>query len=110
MQKPPRYKRSQWMLWVALGGLTILFLYGCQETSSPTSKATTAPSASAAPTRKGGAQLWSETCARCHNLRPPTEFSNGEWSAIVHHMRVRADLTGEQQREILTFIQSANAQ
>lgn len=98
------------MLWVALAGLTTMLGYGCQESSAPAAKTTTVPSASAAPTRKGGAQLWSETCARCHNLRPPTEFSNAEWSAVVHHMRVRADLTGEQQREILTFLKSANAQ
>jgi hypothetical protein len=46
---------------------------------------------------------------RCHNLRPPTEFSNSEWQVIVHHMRVRADLTGDESDRILAFIKSANS-
>ncbi len=73
---------------------------GCQENSSakPTTMAAT----------KGGAQLWSDNCMRCHNLRPPTQFSNSEWQIIVHHMRIRGNLTGQEERDILAFIQSAN--
>ncbi|MCH7625216.1 MAG: hypothetical protein IIC83_04765 [Chloroflexi bacterium] len=56
----------------------------------------------------GGAQLWSENCVRCHNLRWPRERSDREWDLIVHHMRVRANLTAEEHRLILQFLQSAN--
>ncbi len=58
--------------------------------------------------RKGGAQLWSESCARCHNMRSPSERSDKEWSVIVHHMRVRANLTAEESKTILEFLKSAN--
>lgn len=74
---------------------------GCQNKHHATTMAAAKP---------GGAQLWADNCMRCHNLRPPTQFSNNEWQIIVHHMRVRANLTGEEERDILTFIKSANMQ
>ncbi len=55
-----------------------------------------------------GAKSWSENCARCHEMRDPMEFRDDLWRPIVTHMRVRAGLTGLQQREILAFLQSAN--
>ena len=58
--------------------------------------------------RTGGALLWSQNCARCHNLRNPSERNDREWEVIVHHMRVRANLTAEEHRLILAFLQSAN--
>ncbi len=57
---------------------------------------------------KSGAQLWSENCAHCHNLRPPNEFSQREWDIIVHHMRVRATLTGDESRKIVAFLKAAD--
>ncbi len=57
---------------------------------------------------KGGAQLWGENCARCHNLRSPTTFSDQQWEIVVNHMRARANLTGEEARKILKFLKSAN--
>lgn len=64
--------------------------------------------ASAADSGKSGAELWAENCNRCHNVRPPPSFSDAQWSAIVHHMRQRANLTGEEARKITVFLQSAN--
>ncbi len=55
-----------------------------------------------------GAKSWSENCSRCHEMRDPMEFRDDLWRPIVTHMRVRAGLTGTQQREILAFLQSAN--
>ncbi len=55
-------------------------------------------------TYKGGAQVWSENCMRCHNLRRPSQRSDREWEAIVHHMRVRANLTSEEHRLIVRFL------
>lgn len=57
---------------------------------------------------KGGSQLWSENCARCHNTRSPSAYSDAEWDVVMHHMRIRAQLTGEEHRAILEFLKSAN--
>ncbi len=55
-----------------------------------------------------GAALWAANCTRCHNLRPAASYNDAEWAVIVHHMRQRAGLTGEEQREITAFLQRAN--
>jgi hypothetical protein len=57
---------------------------------------------------KSGAELWAENCTRCHNLRPPDTLSDAEWDTAVMHMRVRANLTGEESRKIVEFLKSAN--
>lgn len=57
---------------------------------------------------RGGAQLWAENCRRCHNLRPPTAFSDDEWEVIVNHMRTRAHLTANESRLITEFLKAAN--
>lgn len=93
----------------AMAGLTLLILSlsapGChQGTEAPQSEA--GPDIAQAP--KGGALFWSQNCMRCHNLRPPRERSDREWEIIVHHMRVRANLTAEEHRLILQFLKSAN--
>lgn len=55
-----------------------------------------------------GAITWSQNCARCHEMRDPMEFRDDQWRPIVSHMRLRANLTGQQQRDILVFLQSSN--
>jgi len=55
-----------------------------------------------------GGELWGKTCGQCHNLRPPSEYSDAQWAVAIHHMRVRAPLTGEEQRKILDFLQAGN--
>ena len=62
----------------------------------------------AQPSAKGGSELWGENCTRCHNARPPDYYSDGQWDAIVHHMRLRANLTGEESRKIAEFLKAAN--
>lgn len=57
---------------------------------------------------KGGAQLWTENCIRCHNIRSPSIYSDAEWDVAMHHMRTRANLTAEEHRKILEFLKSAN--
>ena len=54
-----------------------------------------------------GAELWSNNCMRCHNIRPPTMYSDAQWDVIVHHMRLRANITGQEQRAIVEFLKSA---
>jgi mono/diheme cytochrome c family protein len=57
---------------------------------------------------KGGAQLWAENCARCHSFRSPGSYSDAQWDIAVHHMRIRANLTAEDSRKILAFLQAGN--
>jgi hypothetical protein len=59
-------------------------------------------------TNKSGSQLWGENCTRCHNVRPPQYYSDAQWDVIAHHMRLRANLTGEEQRKIAEFLQASN--
>ena len=54
---------------------------------------------------KGRAQIWAETCNRCHNTRSPDSYSGKEWAIVMTHMRVRGYLTGDDQRAILEFLQ-----
>jgi len=55
-----------------------------------------------------GEKLWSNNCQRCHNLQSPSMFSPLQWQLIVHHMRLRANLTGADQRAILEFLKSSS--
>jgi cytochrome c5 len=54
-----------------------------------------------------GEELWTNNCMRCHNIRPPTMYSNAQWDVIVHHMRIRANITGQEQRAIVEFLKSS---
>ena len=56
-----------------------------------------------------GSKAWSENCARCHNMRSPSDLRDDQWVTTVFHMRVRAGLTGQETRDILTFLQGSNA-
>jgi hypothetical protein len=58
--------------------------------------------------KKGGAELWAENCTRCHNARPPEYYSDAQWDLIVHHMRLRANLTGAEARSIAEFLKASN--
>ncbi len=59
-----------------------------------------------ADTELSGEELWSNNCLRCHNLRPATMYNNAQWDVIVHHMRLRANITGKEQRAIVEFLKS----
>ncbi len=106
-------KSGIWLLLAAgVGGLG---LQGCQSNDAPAP--TDAVASASAPKVLGifppppdrpGAQLWAETCNRCHNAPPPERYSDAQWGVIVHHMRLRANLTGEEQRKITEFLQASN--
>ena len=55
-----------------------------------------------------GARLWADNCGRCHNVRDPKELRDDQWKPVVTHMRIRAPLTGAEQRDILLFLQASN--
>jgi mono/diheme cytochrome c family protein len=55
-----------------------------------------------------GAQTWADNCSRCHNMRDPKDLRDDQWITTVFHMRTRAGLTGQQTRDIITFLQQSN--
>lgn len=55
-----------------------------------------------------GSKAWADNCARCHNIRAANELRDDQWITTVFHMRVRAGLTGQEARDILTFLQTSN--
>src|SRR5450755_2834999 len=65
---------------------------GDKVTTDSSTTSTTAASEPAQKQIKGGSQLWSENCARCHNMRSPSAYSDAEWEVVMHHMRVRSPL------------------
>jgi cytochrome c5 len=91
--------------------LAIVAMPGCADRnpSPPASTAGGQPAtATSAVAQTSGAQLWSENCMRCHNLRSPETYSSTQWEVAVHHMRLRANLTGEETEKITAFLKSAN--
>ena len=85
-------------LWDALAGSSEL------ETSADSSGGVKSESSGGL----SGEELWSNNCQRCHNLRSPAMQTPVQWQIIVHHMRVRANLTGSDARAIADFLKSAS--
>lgn len=59
-------------------------------------------------TEKSGAQLWGETCNRCHLAPSPADYNDNDWTTISLHMKVRANLTENEMAKIEDFLKSAN--
>ena len=85
-----------------------LLLAGCQTSHTGHAATKNQTAAEAKSSGKGGAQLWTENCIRCHNIRSPSTYSDAEWEVSMHHMRIRANLTAEEHKKILQFLKSAN--
>ena len=92
-----------------LSAAVLVFLAGCGQSgaASPSTAADEHNVAQAA-SSQSGAQLWAENCSRCHNIRSPQSYSDAQWQAVVMHMRLRADLTGPEQRKITEFLQASH--
>jgi cytochrome c5 len=56
-----------------------------------------------------GAKTWANNCSRCHNMRDPQDLRDDQWITTMFHMRLRAGLTGQQTRDVLTFLQDSNS-
>jgi hypothetical protein len=70
----------------------------------------TAPEKPAEKKSLSGADLYAIHCNRCHSERYATEFTAAHWKTIMMHMRVRANLTAEQAREVLKYLQEDSGQ
>lgn len=55
-----------------------------------------------------GAQVYANTCNRCHEFRSPVEFNDAQWSVIVTHMRVVAAIPADEARAVLGYLQANN--
>ena len=93
---------------LVIAGIVVVNIAGCSSSNSSQS-ATTQPSGPLSPqTAKAGSELWADNCTRCHNVRPPDYYSDAQWDVIVHHMRLRANLTGQEARAIADFLKASN--
>jgi len=107
-------RKSLFMMAVAgAAGCGAAALTGCRGDGQTTAPATQVATAAFAAEnddalKNAGARIWARNCIRCHNIRTPASFSDRQWGIIVHHMRVRANLTGEQHEAVLRFLQAAN--
>lgn len=55
-----------------------------------------------------GSKVWADNCNRCHNMRGPKELRDDQWISTAFHMRLRAGLTGQETRDVITFLQASN--
>ena len=55
-----------------------------------------------------GSKVWADNCNRCHNMRGPKELRDDQWISTAYHMRMRAGLTGQEARDVITFLQGSN--
>jgi len=56
----------------------------------------------------GRAQIWQMNCARCHQLVSPDVYNDAQWDLVAMHMRVRAQLTPDEEKAIKEFLKAAN--
>lgn len=55
-----------------------------------------------------GAQVWAQNCTRCHQPRNPSERTDRDWSTIIQHMRVRANLTKAEAAAVAAYFRAVN--
>jgi hypothetical protein len=55
-----------------------------------------------------GAKVFAENCARCHEAPDPASRSGREWRGITMHMRIFADISREEQQNVLIFLRTFN--
>lgn len=101
--------KENWTKAAATVFLAALLVAGCMAGGEDVKSGTDPrPARDAQSAGKAGAQLWVENCLQCHNSRPPSWYSDGEWEVVMHHMRVRANLTAEEHEKILEFLKAGN--
>jgi len=55
---------------------------------------------------KTGIQLWAENCGRCHNAPGPGEFSSANWEIVGRHMRIRTNITADEEKKIVDYLKT----
>ncbi len=96
---------------LAVALISAVITAGCATSgATPPATATGAapPASGKAPVAQQGAQLWTQNCGHCHNIRPADSYSNAQWDVAMLHMRIRANLTANESRQILAFLRTAH--
>ncbi|NII11198.1 hypothetical protein [Oleiagrimonas sp. C23AA] len=102
------------LLGVALSGTALAATGGAaapaQNSADKTARSTPAPNPALQKALQvaRGAKEWHAVCGSCHNLRDPRELTDNEWEVAMGQMRVRAHLTGLQERDITAFLKASN--
>ncbi|MBP6218201.1 MAG: hypothetical protein KA436_06420 [Oligoflexales bacterium] len=52
-----------------------------------------------------GRLLWLSRCSTCHNLRNPRDFSKERWRLLMMHMKIKSNLTSQENDKILKFME-----
>ena len=109
MNNKDNHMRSKLIILLLLGPSVLMLVCGCGQSGAVSARsAADERNAAQASSSASGAQLWAENCSRCHNIRPPQSYSDAQWEAVVMHMRLRANLTGVEQRKITEFLQASH--
>jgi hypothetical protein len=99
---------------MALAGVSAL--YGCYNTPVPTSEFDRGPAPLRMPSpaqeeegctyedRLTGGQVFSMYCASCHNARSLAERPFSNYKNVAMHMRVRANLTGQEYAKLMAWL------
>ena len=72
------------------------------QTPTPTETKNSSKPAAAKKASDQGERRFQDNCGRCHN--PPESLSPREVKAVLQHMRVRANLTAEDEKLILKYL------
>jgi cytochrome c5 len=67
--------------------------------NQPQAKSKTAP---AAKQSEDGDRIFQQNCSRCHNA--PESFSPRISGTVIHHMRVRANLSKQDEEALMRFL------
>ena len=55
-----------------------------------------------------GAKVYAENCTRCHEAPDPATRDARAWRSISLHMRMFADISKQEQQELLAFLRTFN--
>ena len=86
----------------------LMSLSGGKQTNTKTQNITNSSFKNTNMSLSDAGQKWSDICGQCHNLRPPSEYSDAQWAAAMDQMRLLVPLTGREHNEILKFLQASN--
>jgi len=97
-------KRDANARWPAAGMVTVGLVLAAGMSWTSVSRAEYPPKGDFA----RGARLWVLNCGRCHDARDPKELRDDQWITTLYHMRVRGGLTGQDVRDLYTFMERSN--
>jgi cytochrome c5 len=97
--------KARWIVCVSLSGLAAFgSLYALQPQANQSKPTPGSVSEKSVPAvhESDGAKIFDANCARCHQT--PTGFSPNIAGTVVRHMRVRANLSAHDERELIRYL------